>query len=264
MDAYETEAHDGALEARRTTLYSLYARAPIREVEADVAAMKAELFQRDMDATRAQGSALLNPLISWKHQCRVLLNQGYAEEMKVTHADFTLKLAILAHAAEKSTTPSPYHFPCLIAVPHACVRISKQLARINTQQFLRDEDFSTASALTVPSLPYLITDVSLGFELRNVCAEDARSLLSKQGRFPLTLEEIAVLVLQTSTDFSTILDYTFPAAAGTRHCENFVPDLYHAGHEPASGKSVKLKRETTHYVYAPAWSIPSCKQRVVA
>lgn len=262
MDTYEAKEYDGMREARRTTLCSLYIRAQICEVETDIAAMKASLFQRDIEAARAKKMRLLDVRDSWKHQCRVLLDHGYAEEMHVSRADFTLRLAALAPAAERCRESSPHHFPYLIAIPHACMRISNQLALINTQQSLRDEDFSYEPNLTVPSLPYLIADVGAGFELQNVCAEEALALLKQQGRSPLTLEEITACVLQTAAPSSTLLDYTFPVAAGTRHRGAYVPDLYRAGKEPASGKSVKLKCETLQHVYAPAWSIPSCAGRV--
>lgn len=255
------ETCDGTREARRTTLYSLYLRTPIREVDADIAAMKTSLFQRDMDAARTKKTRLLDVRDSWRHQCALLLNHGYAEERHISRADFTLQLAALAPAAENSATSSPYHFSYFVVVPHACARIGNQLARIHAQQFLRDEEFSYEPSLVIPSHPYLITDVSAGFELRNVSAEDALALLKQQGRSPLTLEEVIACVLQTAAPSSTILDYTFPVSAGTRHSSVYVPDLYLSGKEPASGKSVKLKRETLQHVYAPAWSIPSCAGR---
>ena len=95
------------------------------------------------------------------------------------------------------------------------------------------ESFLPIEAVEIPPKPsYLVTDVDLGAQYRNVTPEDALRSILAEGRSPLTLDEGIALMLEQPESIAKNSGYSL---AGSRRRDQRVPAFWVSEGRPKLG-----------------------------
>ena len=129
-------------------------------------------------------------------------------ESEFTHRYLT-PLEQLLRKYELKTERRENRIPICIVIPHNIVPLSYQLHCIREslhekplEHIMKPEWFENAKGVSTPNLPYLLLDVETGYAMRNIPPKKCVEAFTKEGRFPLTIDEGLALV----THFPEVLE----------------------------------------------------------
>ncbi len=141
-------------------------------------------------------------LALFDHQVDQLLKKGYPKAAGVTELKFLEYLTPLKDKVRSLTVDKPDfekgYLPFVIVVKNELVDTQTALERVDFKGksgFINltphtSDTFQPITSVSIPeSLVYLLVDIDRGYATRNVTPDEAFTVISKQNRSPLTIDE---------------------------------------------------------------------------